>query len=402
MSFPATIEDSTSAGGRQARGSCQRLWSSVSRPSSSSSSSSTNTAKTPAATYPPISSIPPISAERLARASPDAPPSRSADTYLYLAYGSNLSAETFLGTRGIRPLSKLNVSAPALDLTFDLPGIPYFEPCFANVALRKKMPDVPVPPGKPPLPHLPPASLFPSLPPRGPTWNQGLVGVVYEVTAADYAEIIRTEGGGSGYQDVLTPCVALPAPIRVPEKPPIPELPRPFLAHTLFLPRRPDDAPAPPGGAWWRQLLLPVRRPEADYAQPSARYLKLIRDGAAEHGLPADYQAYLAKLQPYTITQWRQKIGRWLLALLWLPLLLTLLGLSKLTANKNGRIPKWMGAAMNILFNMVWASYDAIFMRWLGDGERTMEDEDEATPAHSWWRLPSDELRETQGLLKDW
>lgn len=398
----------------------QRLWSSVSSPSSSSTSPLPST--NPVTPYPPISSLPPIPAERLALASPDAPPppspSRSAaTTYLYLAYGSNLSAETFLGKRGIRPLSKLNVSAPALDLTFDLPGIPYFEPCFANVALRKKLPDVPAPPGKLPLPHpphpqppvpAPPAPQTPALPPRGPTWDKGLVGVVYEVTAADYAEIIRTEGGGSGYQDVLTPCVALPAPIvHVPERPPVPELPRPFLAHTLFLPRRPDDdaAPSPswPRGAWWHRLVLPVRRPEPDYAQPSMRYLKLIRDGAAEHALPADYQAYLARLQPYTITQWRQNVGKWLLVLLWLPLLFALLGLSKLLADKNGRIPKWMGAATNVLFNLVWASYDAVFKRWLGDGERTMEeDEDEVSPAPSWWRMPSDELREKQGLLKDW
>ncbi|KAJ1327646.1 gliotoxin/aspirochlorine biosynthesis gamma-glutamylcyclotransferase [Microdochium nivale] len=69
-------------------------------------------------------------------------------TYLYLAYGSNLAAETFLGRRGIRPISRINVSAPAFDLNFGLGGLPYWEPCFANVEPRRKIPE---PPARPPL-----------------------------------------------------------------------------------------------------------------------------------------------------------------------------------------------------------------------------------------------------------
>ena len=61
-------------------------------------------------------------------------------TVLYLAYGSNLSAETFKGNRGIRPLSAVNVHVPSLNLTFDLAGIPYIEPCFANTQYRTPPP----------------------------------------------------------------------------------------------------------------------------------------------------------------------------------------------------------------------------------------------------------------------
>lgn len=57
-------------------------------------------------------------------------------TVLYLAYGSNLSAEVFRGRRGIKPISQVNVYAPELSLTFDLAGIPYFEPCFAGTQYR--------------------------------------------------------------------------------------------------------------------------------------------------------------------------------------------------------------------------------------------------------------------------
>ncbi|KAK6864117.1 hypothetical protein PG990_006445 [Apiospora arundinis] len=400
---------------------------------------SLSTRKGATPSYPPISSIPRTSPERLAQASPDNDPSspNNARTYLYLAYGSNLAAETFLGVRGIRPLSKVNVSAPAFDLTFDLPGIPYREPCFANVAPRKHLPDPPKPPQRPPqFPPPPPYSydgsdrtekaLFPSLPPRAPTWSKGLIGVVYEVTPEDYATIIRTEGGGAGYLDVQTPVVALPAPIAVPEKPPIPELPRPFLAHTLYQPRLPDAPPDnetnqnddgdrphdpdKPKNKWWYKFVAPVRRPEPDYAQASARYLKLITDGAAEHALPDDYQAYLHRLQAYTITQCRQKIGMWLFTLLWLPLFFLVMSASRWVADKDGRVPRWLGVTMVVIMNLMWMSYDAVFVKLFGDGERTIEDDDDDDAARAtarsrgprWLQLEGGMLDEKNRLLSDW
>ncbi|KAK8026798.1 hypothetical protein PG991_003854 [Apiospora marii] len=370
---------------------------------------------------------------------------KNARTYLYLAYGSNLSAETFLGVRGIRPLSKVNVSAPAFDLTFDLPGIPYREPCFANVAPRKHLPDPPKPPQRPPQFPPPPsakrsddddiekAGMFPSLPPRAPTWSKGLIGVVYEVTPEDYATIIRTEGGGAGYLDVQTPVVALPAPITVPEKPPIPELPRPFLAHTLYQPRLPDappdnddgdnerkqnhndddddNAPDKPKNKWWYKFVAPVRRPEPDYAQASARYLKLITDGAAEHALPDDYQAYLHRLQAYTITRRRQEVGKWLFSLLWLPFFMAVMWFGRLVSDKDGNMPRWMAVTMVVLMNLMWMSYDAVFVKLFGDGERTMEDDDDGDDGervatrrrkNRWLQLEGGTLNEKNRLLSDW
>ncbi|KAI0185976.1 hypothetical protein EV127DRAFT_463521 [Xylaria flabelliformis] len=348
--------------------------------------------------YPPISSIPKTSPERLALASPDNP-SATAKTILYLAYGSNLCAETFLGRRGIRPISQINVSAPAFDLSFDLPGIPYNEPCFANTRPRR-IPKPPVIPGKPPkFPPPPPYSAAP--PTSKPTWSKGLYGVVYEVTPEDYANIIKTEGGGQGYHDVLTPCFELPPALHVPEKPPFPELPKPFLAHTLYAPSLPglpgdggEDDPKNPGKRdggdddddggdkdprkqpWFRRLLLPVHRPDPDYAQASARYLKLIRDGAREHALPDDYQAYLASLQSYTMTSVRQQIGRVLFMIAALPLLLLMIGLGRLLADDVGRTPRWLGVATTACMNFLWAVYDGFFKPLFGDGERTMPEQE--------------------------
>ncbi|KAI1399868.1 hypothetical protein F4819DRAFT_398079 [Hypoxylon fuscum] len=360
--------------------------------------------------YPAISSIPRTSPERLARASPDSPDNDSASTVLYLAYGSNLSSETFFRMRGIRPISQINVSAPGFDLVFDLPGLPYWEPCFSNVAPRK-IPKPPFPGDPPKNPFPPPGTisdrqedvmaageghaampLLPSLPPDGgPTWSKGLYGVVYEVTREDYSRIIRTEGGGSSYHDILTPCLALPPPFHVPEKPPIPELPRPFVAHTLYAPRLPDlpgdgdgdHASSDDGDGkdnrWWQKLLLPVHRPEPDYAQASLRYLNLIRDGAREHYLPDDYQAYLARLQSYTITTWQQQVGRWLFMLMVLPFFALHLLLSQIFANKDGSLPRWLAAASTVLMNLIWMAYDTVFKPVFGDGERTIEEDDIAS-----------------------
>ncbi|OLN93248.1 hypothetical protein CCHL11_07609 [Colletotrichum chlorophyti] len=337
----------------------------------------------PKASYPPVSSIPRTSASRLAAAAADGPTAQS--TVLYLAYGSNLSAETFLGMRGIRPISRVNVSAPALSLVFDLPGLPYREPCFANTAPRK-VPNLPDPTDPPKLPPIPP-------PPQPSSaahddarlgWDKGLFGVVYEVTPEDYATIVATEGGGTSYADILTPCVPLPPRVSVPEKPPI-DIPRPFLAHTLYAPSIPDpddDDDDHDGGKdgddprkkWYYRFLRPARRPDPYYAQPSPRYLKLITDGAAEHELPDDYQRWLNGLQPYTPTTLGQTVARWLLTALFMPVLLVFFFVNKRAANRDGKLPLWLGVTLGVIFTLLWMTYDYVLKPVFGDGERTQED----------------------------
>ncbi|KAK1689574.1 hypothetical protein BDP55DRAFT_691677 [Colletotrichum godetiae] len=376
--------------------------------------------------YPSIKSIPRTSPSRLAAAATDDASSSAAaaeqQSVLYLAYGSNLSAETFLGARGIRPLSQVNVSAPGLSLVFDLPGLPYTEPCFANSAPRKipKLPDPSDPPKFPPVPPLPPpaeseqtnkgTSTIPTTPDLG--WDKGLFGVVYEVTPQDYATIVATEGGGSSYKDILTPCIPLPPRVSVPEKPPI-DIPRPFFAHTLFSPSIPDaepeepdttsssnynndddddDTPTPPTDPrkkWYYRFLRPTRRPDPAYAQPSPRYLNLITSGAAEHELPDDYQRWLNSLVPYTPTSRRQKLAQWLLKALFLPVLLVFFALNKKVANKEGKVPVWLGVTLGVVFNLLWMVYDAVLRPVFGDGERTQEEDGDGGVygIHVWYTL---------------
>ncbi|KAL9949325.1 hypothetical protein D7B24_001480 [Verticillium nonalfalfae] len=373
----------------------------------------------PQKTYPPISSIPRTPEARL-----HAPPS-TATSVLYLAYGSNLCAETFLGVRGIRPISQINVSAPTLDLVFDLPGVPYLEPCFANSALRKvpKLPDPTNPPKVPPI-HPPwfaaaegsdqyeenGVAVGPSQDAR---WTKGIVGVVYEVTPEDYGTILATEGGGSSYADILIPCFALPPRISVPEKPPI-DLPKPFFAHTLFAPSIPEEGdgsegdstagdgpkkPDDPRKKWYWRFIRRPHRDDPAYSQASARYLKLITDGAREHELPDDYQRYLSNLQAYTITTWKQSVGRLILLFTMLPFFFIVMFGSRLLADKQGRVPLWLAGTMAVVQNMTWMFYDAVLKPIFGDGERTQDKEGHGS--RGWWRRQGCETDEETARLLD-
>ena len=282
------------------------------------------------------------------------------DTVLYLAYGSNLAAQTFQGMRGIRPLSQINVVVPELVMTFDLAGLPYVEPCFANTKYRH--------------PFLPTSTSEKShlLPKNTPEyhknrWKKGLVGVVYEVTQEDYAHIIATEGGGASYQDVLVDCYELPLDEDI-----VPEFPTspPFKAHTLYSPISPPGETPENGGRF--------SRPDPAYAQASVRYLKLIIDGADEHALPREYKDYLHQLRPYTMTTQRQKLGGWIFGMIWLPIISAMFGLNSTFADEDGKAPAWLVAVVGAIFSGMWTSYDTFFSKTFGDGERTIyEDDDE-------------------------
>lgn len=285
----------------------------------------------------------PIEISQLSRKAAETEPK---DTVLYLGYGSNLCAETFQGKRNVKPLSQVNVVVPALSLTFDLPGLPYTEPCFGNVRYRDTEMGGDV---------------------AGDDyhkdrWHKGLVGVVYEVTRADYINIIATEGGGSGYQDVLVDCYALNGTLDevVPSDPSGPC----FKAHTLYDPTG-------------------LSRRKHSYAQPSPRYLKLITDGAAEHALPQEYQDFLNQIRTFHLTTTKQRLGQFIFLSIWGPFLLFALQGSKIFLRPDGTYPQWMAKFVQIIFTSAWGSYDKFFKTTFGDGERTIGDSDDDHTGHS-------------------
>ncbi|KAI5293312.1 hypothetical protein KEM52_005656 [Ascosphaera acerosa] len=349
-------------------------------------------------------------------------------TILYLAYGSNLAAKNFLDRRGVRPVSQINVLVPELRLTFDQPGLPYLEPCFATTEFRDPASD------DPPATatqggaaaaaaadrsrYAEAGRLLATATHKQP-WRKPLVGVAYEVTPADYAKIIRTEGGGMAYQDVLVDCFPFPAGFTPEQEVPLhPEAyAKPFRAHTLlsfstalkvktYEERRPslhggtsldgnghglpmaqrqgkqtDGGEAaellpgsePPRSTWQKYL-----RPHKGYSQPSQRYKNLLVTGAAEHALPEEYQEYLAATQAYHVTSFSQKIARAIIVAVFLPVEIVLMTLMIMLADKEtGKSPQWLGFCRRCTAVTVWTLYDWVLGPMFGDGEKTEEVEEE-------------------------
>jgi hypothetical protein len=283
-------------------------------------------------------------------------PESQRGTVLYLAYGSNLCNETFKGNRGIKPLSQINVQVPSLRLTFDLPGLPYAEPCFANTGRRD--------PAKEESEFLSQHEEREKY--RKNRWHKGLIGVVYEVTPEDYAHIIATEGGGASYHDIMIEChpFASSDPAEsVPQNPSTPS----FKAHTLFAPAmEPGEEPPKDGGRF--------QRPDTSYAQASARYLKLLTDGAAECKLPYEYQDYLKSLHPFTVTTQKQRMGLFIFTSIWQPFIILIFALGRVFADEKGILPPWLKWLTAAIFKSVWISYDGFFKPMFGDGERSIPD----------------------------
>ncbi|PGH12686.1 hypothetical protein AJ80_06632 [Polytolypa hystricis UAMH7299] len=300
-------------------------------------------------------------------------------TVLYLAYGSNMGSATFRKTRGIVPISQVNVCVPDLMLTFDLPGLPYMEPCFAATQYRD--------PGAE-MPHklvnnLEKGSLLGQIESvQEKKWRKPLVGIVYEVTLADYSRIIATEGAGSSYIDVTVDCY--PFPVDYEPSQPVPDIPdtMAFKAHTLLSPTSNEDLRSMTQGS----IIIGARpqpnnrrpRPHRIHsAQPSKRYINLLIKGAEEHCLPDEYREYLASIPYYRITSLSQKVGKILFLLIWVPPVLALMSLTSALAQKNGHAPHWLQACQRGAFSCMWWTYDNGFKPVFGNGERTVVEDDD-------------------------
>ena len=280
---------------------------------------------------------------------------KAPSTIFYLAYGSNLAASTFEGRRGIKPLRSINVVVPSLRLTFDLPGLAYVEPCFANSGNREGYVN------DPPEQKGPSSTEY-----HKDRWHKGLVGVVYELTPEDYYHVIATEGGGASYKDIIVDAFPL---VDGADVVPLHPSTHPIKTHTLFAPASHQSSKEHPMD---NDRYI---RPDGSYAQPSERYINLLRTGADEHGLPAEYKRYLAQIRSYEITTKSQRMGRMLFVAIWSPIVMAVFSLSKMFQDKRGRSPAWIVALLGVLFRAIWYSYDNIFFKAFGDGERTIGDD---------------------------
>ena len=164
-------------------------------------------------------------------------------SHIYFAYGSNVGTKTITGVRGVKPSASYPAILRDYRLVFNVPGLPYVEPGFASVK-----------------PVLPGASPDDDTTDQLARYEREVHGVAHVVTEEEWRVILRTESGYAREEVTLREFLpGVDAPARLIE------------ATTLVYP---DIAS---GG----ELL------------PSARYIDLLREGAAEWNLDEGWQRYL-------------------------------------------------------------------------------------------------------------
>ncbi|GMF79366.1 unnamed protein product [Aspergillus oryzae] len=101
----------------------------------------------------------------------------------YLAYGSNLSSQTFREDRQITPQAAVTITVPGWRLTLSSAGFPYREPSFASIV---------------------------NVGSAGPTDEKHdgpcelpLHGTAYLITWSQWIKIVASEGGGIVYKEAL-------------------------------------------------------------------------------------------------------------------------------------------------------------------------------------------------------
>ncbi|UJR10557.1 hypothetical protein I4U23_014757 [Adineta vaga] len=150
------------------------------------------------------------------------------------AYGSNMCPKVLSGRRKIRPLESIPGVLEGWQLTFDLRGIPGVEPCFGNI---KENPE------------------------------SEIHGILHKMTNTDFKYLLTTEGGSgvdaNGYIPYRVNVHAYDG--------------RTIEAYTLVV----------------RQVSPSIL---THHALPSARYVGLLRSGAAHHKIHPLYIEYLQSL----------------------------------------------------------------------------------------------------------
>jgi len=111
---------------------------------------------------------------------------------------------------------------------------------------------------------------------------------------------------------------------------------------------------------------------ENPHPQPSARYISLIRNGAAEHKFPPEYRQYLESLPIYTISSFKTEVGRILFLLIWLPLVVFIFGMT--SQYKDGKFPRWLKRLQRWTFTTMWRMHDSFFARIFGRGDVVSEE----------------------------
>ncbi|RWA08675.1 hypothetical protein EKO27_g6432 [Xylaria grammica] len=243
----------------------------------------------------------------------------------YLAYGSNLSSSKFVRDRGIKPLAALLVAVPGSTLAMESAGVPYQEPSYASIRSASKSST-----GK----------------------EITVLGTAYLVTADQYVDIIRSEGGGIAYEEISVRVV----PLDISTKSDINSLS--------------ENSAETPSEA--RTLVSIMRRLPAPH--PSQRYMSLVVNGAMESNYPQDYQLYLKGIKTYQPARHpRAKLGAELFLCLWIPIMTIAERITKLSlswfGDEYGNAPYVIILLVRAIVTAMWWHHDYLHAPIWGRGD---------------------------------
>lgn len=189
----------------------------------------------------------------------------------YFAYGSNMNRSVFEERRKIKPLE----SGPAIlnnySLAWEIPGLPWQEPAFASVQ---------------PVPSI-------DQQPLNNQFCDHVHGVAHLITQDQWQRVLETEGGAEHTeqdnkqqkQDKSTGYAVATVHLH------------------LYDGRQLTTAKTLVAKAKTAALF------KGKAALPSQRYLKLLQEGAQQHGISPEYVDFLHSLEPYSSSGWRRKLG---------------------------------------------------------------------------------------------
>ncbi|KAJ1953130.1 hypothetical protein GGI12_006080, partial [Dipsacomyces acuminosporus] len=244
-------------------------------------------------------------------------------------YGSNMSSKVLSGRRQVFPKRSCPVVVPGYQLTYDMAGLPYVEPGFGTIQ--------PVPAPTSSVADGRTSLLKDGLCSRTPDCQVGspLHCVAHLITQREMDHIVNTEGGNGspdiGYKLINVEC-------------------------------RTYDGEEITG------LALIDTKIHINGYHPSQRYQKIILDGAVEHGLASEYIERLRMVTPYSAETVGQRIAKWLLLALAIPLAFPVILSSMSALIFKTRVPRAISVYGELVKRILWALHDYALAPIFGKG----------------------------------
>lgn len=226
-----------------------------------------------------------------------------------------MSSKVLSGRRQVYPVESMPVIVPGYQLTFDVAGLPYFEPGFGTIQ---------------PIDDNGKYSSSPDCQVGSP-----MHCVAHLITKKELAHIVNTEGGSGnpdfGYQLIEVSCETYSG--------------KKIVGTTLF-----DTSTFPNGH------------------HPSVRYYNIIMDGSREYGLSPSYIKRLEQVTPYVARTTWQKMGKYLFFALALPLALPVFLFAMAGLLFKLKMPRPVAVYGEWAKRFLWVMHDRIFAPIFGKG----------------------------------